>query len=667
MLSPSTAALPDRRGDRRFASAARKAMGNLADVGGPLVAVAIALWITLPAWGPAPFAGVDVTAYVRRVTFGGEQLVNRGRLDGWSPGSFLGYQHFLIRGPGLTWLVALVRAGSLGQVSTVAALNIVVLGCFALSPLCVAFMARSFGLGRSASGIAAILALLVSNPYGTGIQGLFDLGLMENQVAAVFYYLALGGLMRVASDDGRRWVLVTAGSLGALVVTHLPSTVVLFPLVALYLPWFLVESRRPQLGLARLLLAGALAAGLAGFWLVPLLKHRDLVGIVAGGFGPPSLGQNVRAILEGGLLFRPRIAWVVLAGWAFALVQALSGRPFALGLVLGPVVYLVLGHEFASRWPSELKEQIALRGLGYAGVLATFPLAMLLRAASRPLGVIGDALALAVASALVIVPLGPLRDLVRPYPEPGRPLPEAAAILTRVVPSGARFVSSQRIPYLGVLVFHPDWWLAWRSGRNSLTGMTLEVTSTPWALTVAERLEDSLSDDYADTVARLGVTHVVAASEAVADRLAASRRFALVWRSSPLAILAVRPRPGQPDPSSLLATARPAWARLESADPEHLRIDAWAEAPTAASVAVAWSPKWHGTLNGAPCALGRTQDGLIVVQLPAGSIRLGLDYRADGWDRLGLAITLATCMGILGWWTRYRRHRLTTQDAVPAA
>ena len=122
-----------------------------------------------------------------------------------------------------------------------------------------------------------------------------------------------------------------------------------------------------------------------------------------------------------------------------------------------------------------------------------------------------------------------------------------------------------------------------------------------------------------------------------------------MWRSSPLAIFAVQPRPGQPDPSSLLWTAGPAWARLESAESEHLRIEAWAGALTAASIAVAWSPKWHGTLNGTFYALGRTPDGLIAVELPAGLSRLALDYRNDMWDRLGLAITLATVAGILGW------------------
>jgi len=68
-------------------------------------------------------------------------------------------------------------------------------------------------------------------------------------------------------------------------------------------------------------------------------------------------------------------------------------------------------------------------------------------------------------------------------------------------------------------------------------------------------------DVAADTLARLGVSHVVAPTDALSDRLAESSRFRPVWRSSPLAIFAVEPRPGQPDPSSLLTTAGPASAR----------------------------------------------------------------------------------------------------------
>jgi len=69
-----------------------------------------------------PFAGVDVIAHVRRVTFGVERLIPHGRLDGWYPGEHLGYQLYLIRGPGMSLLTALIKAASLNRLPTVAAL-----------------------------------------------------------------------------------------------------------------------------------------------------------------------------------------------------------------------------------------------------------------------------------------------------------------------------------------------------------------------------------------------------------------------------------------------------------------------------------------------------------------------------------------------------------------
>jgi len=625
---------------------------TLAAWGGPLLALAIGVWVTLPAWGTRPFAGVDVVAHVMRVTFGVEQLVARGRLDGWFPAANLGYQLFLLRGPGMSWLTALIKAASLGLLPTVAALNIAVLSSFVAFPLAVTFLARSSGLGRTASGLAALLSLLVSNPFGNGIEGLFGLGLLDMHVGAIYFLVALGALARVARGGSARWVLLGTTTLVVLLLTHTPSAMVLPFIAVFYLPWLL--DRHPELALVRLCVTGALAAGLAGFWVIPLLAHRDLVGIVVGGWGVPSLDDTVHSIFGGKLLLRPGFAWVVLAGWAFVLIEMARGHCWGASAgIFASVAYLVLGPALYHSFPSELTMQLALRGLGYAGVVATFPLAMLLAAMARPFGIPGKALALAVTTALAIFSVGQLRHLVRPHPEGAPQLREAAAVLARVVPPGARFSTPQFLYYgpnsVGGAIPGPDRWLAWQSGRNSLSGLTPESSSTPWVGAEAEQLDRRDPDVAADTLVRLGVSHVVAPTDPLADRLAASPRFTPIWRSSPLAILAVRPRPGQPDPSSLLATARPAWAQLESAEPEHLRIAAWAEAPTAASVAIAWSPKWHGLLNSSPHRLSRTPDGLIAVELPAGDSQLALDYRTDRWDRLGLAITLATVAGILGW------------------
>lgn len=120
-------------------------------------------------------------------------------------------------------------------------LNLAVIGCFVTFPLTVAFAASSLGLCRRAAGLAAVLALLVSNAFGVGIAGLFGVGLLENQVGAQAFFLALGALMRVAVDPRTRWIILASGALAALMVSHLLSTLVLALFTVLYLPWILAR------------------------------------------------------------------------------------------------------------------------------------------------------------------------------------------------------------------------------------------------------------------------------------------------------------------------------------------------------------------------------------------------------------------------------------------
>jgi hypothetical protein len=615
-------------------------------IGGPILAVVLAAWITWPAWGAAPFSGVDVVAHILRVTFGLEHIFARGRLDGWSPTAFLGHQHYLFRGPGLSLLVAAVRVATLGLLPIVPALNLAVIGCFVTFPLTVAFAASSLGLCRRGAGLAAILALLVSDPFGVGISGLFGDGLLENQVGSVAFFLALGALVRVAVDPRPRWILFGAGALAALLVSHLLSTLVLALFASLYVPWVL--SRHGLVGaVGRLLVCGLLAAGLAAFWLLPFLAHRDLRGAVA----RPAmmwLGDTVRAVARGDLLFRPRVLWVVLAGWVFVLGEALGGRFRVLGLVVVPFLYMMIANVAVDLLHNDVALQLVIRGKGYAAVLATLPLARLMAALVVRLGSFGDALALTAAAALVVQPIAPLRAMVRPSPEPISALQAAAPAIARLVPRGARFATQWALANVaGVGVGAADRWLSWKSGRNSLTGLSLESTSTPWVIGVPEQLAKVPPEQSADRLARLGVTHVIAPSPAVLDRLTASPRFALAWHLPPIAILTVEPRAGHPPPSSLLATDAPATARLRSAEAEHLVIKLYTRTPGAGSVAVAWSPKWHATVNGIPVSVRRTPDGLIALDLPAGVSWLVFDYRPDTWDRLGATLTLATLLGII--------------------
>jgi hypothetical protein len=276
------------------------------------------------------------------------------------------------------------------------------------------------------------------------------------------------------------------------------------------------------------------------------------------------------------------------------------------------------------------------------------------------------ATALGVAVAVVVSPLGPDRGVASELRPPVPQLQRAATELRRVVPDGARFATQRDYPdevvRTGVVL--PPTWLARASGRDSLNGWNLESSSTP-----EPDLEPDLylgkrpADMEADVLSRLGVSHVVATADPFADELAASDRFELVWRESPIAIFALRPRAGQPEPAALVATRGPAAARVTSADPERLRIRVDAAAAMPATVAVAWSPKWHGRVDGRPVALGHTHDGLIAIRLPAGRSTLELDYGPDGWDHLGVvvsALTLALLAAYGAHAARRRRRRQST-------
>jgi hypothetical protein len=640
---------------------------RLALLAAPVIGVGLALWLCAPAFGPRPPAGEDVMAHLVRADFAIPHLVAHGRLDGWFPRFVLGHQEFLFNGPGLTWLMAVVRGVTLGTLSNPGALKVVAIAAVAAVPPAAWFLARSYGLSRPAAGLGAVLALAVDNPFGLGLRGTFETGLVPHQVGAVLFCLALGALVRLVGDPQKRWVVLAAAALAGLVVTHLISALVLAVVLALTLTLLAPLPARPALrGLAA---AGVAAGGLAAFWLVPFLAHWDLHGVVTS-WGVPPLGRRLGEILRGDILFGPGMVPVLLGGWLFALRRPRRAPLVALAVV--PLAYVVLGHlAFALLGSNPVTIQLANRGLGYAGLLAVLPLAALLEALGRRLGRVGPLVVLALSVLVVLGPPGPRRSVARSTDRPIPQLEEAAAALARLVPEGARFATQRDFPaeIARTGVIHPEIWLARASGRHSLNGFNLESVSTPAAAFEPDELDDRPPDASATSLARLGVTHVVTTTDTLADHLSGSERFGVVWRAPPLAILALAPTPETPIPGSLVHATAPVEARLLRDAPEHLVLDLHSPRPVTATLALAWSPKWHGRLGGHALRLGRTEDGLVRVRLPAGASRLALDYRADGWDRLGALLSLLTLGTLAGGaaLSRLDRHRRRAGYSMRAA
>jgi hypothetical protein len=568
----------------------------LIGVGAGVVAVVVAGWLTRGLWEAGPLPGDDTMAHLVRAEFGARWLAPRGRVDGWQPNFGLGYEQYLFLGPGLSWAVAAVHWLSLGLVSVAGAFKVVVIGSFLALPLAVAFLARSFGLGWRAAGLAAVLALCVSNPFGgVGIPGTFDIGLVAHQFGAVPTVLALGGMLRVAVDPRPQWIVFTAAAVAATLVSHAISAVVLAVLLVLVLPTLLATDRPAAAGAARRLAATvALASALAGFWLLPVLAHHGLRGGPTSWENPP-LAKRLADILGGQLLFKSSILiWLLLAGWLFCVARFQARRRWALALLVCPFADLWVADAFL-RWnPSNLVSlQLANRGLGYVGLVAVLPLAALLGHLGRRLGWLGDLGSMAGAVVLVVLATGPDRDLTR-VDTPSPQLRQLAVLARERVPPGGRFAvqRSYGIEQDNTGVSMPSGWLAWASGRNVANMFNPE--SSPLAggpAFAADRITTQPAAVAADELSRLGVTHVAVVDDQAGRALFASSRFRVLWHSAPLALLEVRARPNQPAPGSLLATAAAARAELLRADPEDLVIRVETAAPTSATVATAWSPK----------------------------------------------------------------------------
>lgn len=681
---------------------------------GSLVAVAMAAWLTSGGWGGRPLSGDDTMGHVVRAQFAYRNLISQGRLDGWDPSFILGYQAFLFIGAGFTWAVAVLHAVSLGMLSITGAVKVVGIGSFVLAPIAVAFLARSFGLSGRSAGLAAVLSLAVNSPFGgVGLQGLFNVGLLPHQFAALFFFVALGGSVRLLRGGSRRWVVLTALATAALLMSHGISVIIFGAMLAVVLlassvsvptveAWRQRKARvvrravaeelrrlgltsegpaeppeepttvlvdRPARGsLGQLFVAFAVAGGLAACVLLPFWGHRVLRGIFTSWTTPP-LGDRLSEIWRGEVLYQPGVAGLVLLGMLYGIVRVAQGRSYALPLVATPFLYVVGSHVAFNLWPSSVvTPQLTNRGLGYAGVLAILPFAALIARATRGLSLPGDALALAIAAGVVLVPVTPYRAFARQSAEPIPQLRDAARQLRVLVPEGSRFATERDFPeeISRTKVVNPDRWLAWASGRYTLNNFNVESSQSPGAAYQGEHILDRPPATIADALSKLGTTHLVTVSEEGARHIGASPRFSLAWRAAPIAIYAVVPPPGHPNPAALLAATSPVEATLVKAEPEHITIDVRSDQAVPATVAVGWSPKWHARLDGRSLPLTKSPEGMLALRLPAGAHRLQLDFRSDAWDWAGLLVTLST-VGLGGAWLVRTVRRRTSQPEEATA
>jgi hypothetical protein len=700
----------------------------------------LAVWMTWGIWQPGVPVGDDTAAHLVRADYAFSHFFPH-QADGWQTSFGLGYQEFLFLGPVFTLVVGVVKVVSLGTVSTLDAFKATIVLSFVLLPLALAFLAWCFGLGKRAAGVAALLTMTVSSVFGgAGLSGVFQSGLVPQQLGSVWLFFGLGGVVLVMRRPTLHRVLFAGACVAVLVATHPIATIILgflatSILIGAGLEWAIAKrstikpalqrwartlgdeadppTRRHEgaegdvagegdaaliaphddttspllsfiaVRLLALAAAALISASLAGFVLFPLAMHGDLRGENSA-WGDVALTTQLTNMWKGEFLIRPWVALILLIGFAFTLALAVLGRRMALTLVLTPVIFLVLGRIFINATPDNaIAIQLTNRSFADVMLIALLPLATMIAAPRRtvsrtiatafgtplqrhPLYAIADGLVpILLALAVVVLPPHLGRDRVGAV-KPSPTLAEAATVLARVVPPDARFATQRDFPreYALTGMSHPDLWLASATGRDTLNIFNLESSTVFEPVYETENLTTEPPEKKARTLARLGITHLLIINADTAGGIPTSSAFKQVWTSGPMRILEVLTPDGQPAPASRLATSKPATATLTQTDPEHVTIDATTSAATDASIAMAWSSKWHVWVNGQEVAPAPTADHLLSVRLPEGSSRIELAYGPDRADAMGRFVTLFSiaCVAYVLWLTRKPRAAVTVDE-----
>lgn len=687
-------------------------------------------------WGPGLPGGEDTSAHVVRTDYALSQIFANAQIDGWQTSFGLGYQEFLFAGPGFSLAVALVKVLSLGLLSTLDAFKATIVLSFILLPLAVAFMTWAFGLGTRAAGVAAPLTWVVSSGFGgAGLKGVFESGLVPNQLASVFFCLAIGGVALILRGPSTRRVVFTAVAMTLTVITHPIAAYVLaffiFCILAIAgTEWLrhnwsrvtdamdrtvdepdlpvdddvdttgsdpddvavvraeselVVALREPRRRLFALAATAVLTFGLSAFLFVPILAHPELKGENSD-WGDLPLTHYLNLMWKGEYVFRPGIAVLIVVGWGYLLWRAWRGQRLAATIVLTPILFLIIGRVFINFVPDNIVAiQMTNRGIAYVALIGLLPLAALLASPFRPAtatlallgfrggGGDGERIANAflpvfVALLLVVLPPRLGRDQVKNIV----PTPTFAALATTlhdIVPPGSRF-ATQREPARERATTgmpHPDLWLAAVTERDTLNIFNLTSSTVFGPVYEGENLATRPAEQEADVLARLGISHVVLINTDVVPAMLTSPRFHVQWQVGKMAILEVKGPPGQPEPSALITGNAPLRATTRWEGPEHVRIQTDAAQPTAASIAIAWSPKWQITIDGQPVPTLHTADNLLQVSVPAGQHEIALDYGPDRADLIGRTLTVvATGVAIALLVLDRRRRRPATRDEMSA-
>lgn len=624
--------------------------------------------------------GDDVPYHVAKNAFAFGEIFGRGHLDGWAPTFSMGSEQFLLYGPGSALAASALRVVTLGVVDHRTLVGWVAsLGFVGTAPAAY-FLARGLRLGRVGASVVGVVSLCVSVPFGTGLAGTFDLGLVPHQLAVPLVLVTLGALVRVVEFPDRRWVTLGALSAMALTVTHLTSALITGAAFAvLMLGRFAALGRRRTgnpgelVGVGwrdtayRLVLTGALAAGFGAWWLVPLAENSGPRPSTATWNTPP-FGQEVLRLLRTRLWSSQVVvaltvaALVICAVWLVTSSRALAplGRWRVAVVVSGPALLVVLYLMF-NLLPGDTGALMVNRGTGYVALLWILPIGVVADrlVAVRPVARRSSAVALALPAALGLAiiafpALVPASGYARRAAPPSPELRATGRFLAESVPAEGRFAWVHERGFdTSFGPVHPELWLAMDAESATLNGFGGETIS-PVDTFLQYRLASMAPSQAEPLLVRDGVTHLVGRTSTLAA-YAKGRAWRPALVEGDLTVLE------HVDGVTLAAPLRGQGTELIEWHPERVR---WRTRGAGELITgLPAFPKWHLSVDGEAVDADE-RNGFLTAPLPDdGTHTVEATFRRSSADRLGVMITVLVVLWRFGM-PALRRRRLARADSA---
>ncbi len=616
---------------------------------------------------PGMLMGLDSAGHYLKAKFLIEELIPRGKIDGWFPYWHLGFQLFQFYPPGFYIFTAAIHYCSFGFISPLYSFKTAAVLAFALIAATVFYMMKMFGYSREASFVSGLLVLFAGNWYGGGVVGTFKTGLVPNSFGLMLVPLALGLFYKALSEKKEKNTLLAGLSLGFIVLSHAFSAILAIVLSVLLLISFFIKQKEFRKNSILFLEVMATGAMVSLWWWAPAIAKFSEHGIL-GQWATPSIGSFVKGILNGSTTGSILVTYLCFAGIITALYRRKLPDLFIV-LSLGVLFFASAG--FLRVGPSEQTLLGSTQYTRFFGALAIFSaiaagiffdfLFSTAKKASKKEPVVKAGIMVMVGVLLLFFHSGDF------YNQKNRiPLEKDFSAISAI--RNAAVWLKENTSNAGVIANEFNWG-EWEYGtphaldqlipiiaqRRVLGGNFSEGAKTTRSI---QFVPERMNGESALTAARLhslGVTAIVTYSEKAGKGFEKNKNYKKAFQDKSVRIF----RFNRKAQAISVNENAEVISHTEKNNGE-ITAEIKALGDSTVTLPVNYYPNWVATVNGKKASVGRNKDNLVQISTKKGENHLKLVFRPQPWEvALGL-ISLASTVAIIARILGAKKPRLKT-------